>query len=81
MENPIKMDDLGVPLFLQTPKSLFGISNFKYLCVEVSWGKMLKTICLHLFVKCHILYMLSDVNLTCNIMCEQKLQQDGLFIV
>ena len=22
MENPIKMDDLGVPLFLETPKSL-----------------------------------------------------------
>ena len=23
MENPIKMDDLGVPLFLETPKSIF----------------------------------------------------------
>jgi len=22
MENPIKMDDLGVPLFLETPKSI-----------------------------------------------------------
>ena len=27
MENPIKMDDLGVPLFLETPKYLlrFGV--------------------------------------------------------
>ena len=24
MENPIKMDDLGVPLFLETPISSFG---------------------------------------------------------
>ena len=27
MENPIKMDDLGVPLFLETPMSSF--QNFK----------------------------------------------------
>ena len=24
MENPIEMDDLGVPLFLETPISIFG---------------------------------------------------------
>ena len=24
VENPIKMDDLGVPLFLETPESLSG---------------------------------------------------------
>ena len=32
MENPIKMDDLGVPLFLETPVSLqrcgFDITNY-----------------------------------------------------
>ena len=28
MENPIKMDDLGVPLFLETPKCLFLLSVF-----------------------------------------------------
>ena len=28
MENPIKMDDLGVPLFLETP--IYGI--FTYMC-------------------------------------------------
>ena len=27
MENPIKMDDLGVPLFLETPISTFIIAN------------------------------------------------------
>ena len=25
MENPIKMDDLGVPLFLETPKYLWNL--------------------------------------------------------
>ena len=25
MENPIKMDDLGVPLFLETPKCCFSV--------------------------------------------------------
>ncbi len=24
MENPIKMDDLGVPLFLETPKCIYA---------------------------------------------------------
>ena len=24
MENPIKMDDLGIPLFLETPTSILG---------------------------------------------------------
>jgi len=28
MDNPIKMDDLGVPLFLETPKSKPQISRF-----------------------------------------------------
>ena len=28
MENPIKMDDLGVPLFLETPKLVMHISHF-----------------------------------------------------
>ena len=27
MENPIKMDDLGVPLFLETPMIFFGNTN------------------------------------------------------
>ena len=33
MENPIKMDDLGVPLFLETPIStqdfFFGVGGWK----------------------------------------------------
>ena len=35
MENPIKMDDLGVPLFLDTPKLpiLGGIKQCKYMVV------------------------------------------------
>jgi len=28
MENPIKMDDLGVPLFLETSKCFFGVRCF-----------------------------------------------------
>ena len=28
MENPIKMDDLGVPLFLETSKCFFGLRCF-----------------------------------------------------
>ena len=28
MENPIKMDDLGVPLFLETPNYVFSIRIF-----------------------------------------------------
>ena len=28
MENPIKMDDLGIPLFLETSKCLFFVSYF-----------------------------------------------------
>jgi len=27
MENPIKMDDLGVPLFLETPTFAIGVSE------------------------------------------------------
>ena len=34
MENPIKMDDLGVPLFLETPT--LKCSHFGYLCGSVS---------------------------------------------
>ena len=34
MENPIKMDDLGVPLFLQTPKC-GGVGKSKYAFVLV----------------------------------------------
>ncbi len=30
MENPIKIDDLGVPLFLETPISPFGYKHFWY---------------------------------------------------
>ena len=29
MENPIKMDDLGVPLFLETPIKVFLIIGFR----------------------------------------------------
>ena len=34
MENPIKMDDLGVPLFLETPisGSILGVPIFKTAC-------------------------------------------------
>ena len=32
MENPIKMDDLGVPLFLETP-------IYIYIFVEYVWAK------------------------------------------
>ncbi len=28
MENPIRMDDLGVPLFLETPKCLVWVEVF-----------------------------------------------------
>ena len=28
MENPIKMDDLGVPLFLETPTWIFFFADF-----------------------------------------------------
>ena len=40
MENPIKMDDLGVPLFLETPKCVqtifFGVFEFSVQAREVS---------------------------------------------
>ena len=50
MENPIKMDDLGIPLFLETPiykKTLFvGNVSYKVLC----WGCISKEhICLVAF--------------------------------
>ena len=34
MENPIKMDDLGVPLFLETP--IFTVYE-KNICLQISW--------------------------------------------
>ncbi len=40
MENPIKIDDLGVPLFLETPICLFGGQNSKNIIPRwwlVSW--------------------------------------------
>ena len=40
VENPIKMDDLGVPLFLETPKCVqtifFGVFEFSVQAREVS---------------------------------------------
>ena len=41
MENPIKMDDLGVPLFLETPiyvyiYSVFNFETFLFLSVNLS---------------------------------------------
>ena len=36
MENPIKMDDLGVPLFLETPRSTFEKPFFSFLSEKVS---------------------------------------------
>ncbi len=44
MENPIKMDDLGVPLFLETPNINFFIANSHLLTIlslrgpNQSWG-------------------------------------------
>ena len=38
MENPIKMDDLGVPLFLETPISYFS-GSFKSRVAEAQKGK------------------------------------------
>ena len=37
MENPIKMDDLGVPLFLETPTSF----SFKFKCRPPRLAKLL----------------------------------------
>ena len=37
VENPIKMDDLGVPLFLETPISMDRISRFASAKVEEAW--------------------------------------------
>ena len=34
MENPIKMDDLGVPLFLETP--IYNSFNYSYCSLTVS---------------------------------------------
>ena len=36
MENPFKMDDLGVPLFLETPKSKLSKHAF-YLAISSLW--------------------------------------------
>ena len=36
MENPFKMDDLGVPLFLETPKSKLSKHAF-YLAISLLW--------------------------------------------
>ena len=56
MENPIKMDDLGVPLFLETPTNTFKQFNFqlsfKILYLWLPWINM-KT------------WMISNFNLRC----------------
>ena len=43
MENPIQMDDLGVPLFLETPKCIFGawcfLSQKKHLGAEIRFAQ------------------------------------------
>ena len=43
MENPIKMDDLGVPLFLETPKLLKKHHRIKV------WAEKCGTCCVGLF--------------------------------
>ena len=40
MENPIKMDDLGVPLFLEIPKSVPSVVLIGFCCVPLSTIKM-----------------------------------------
>ena len=35
MENPIKMDDLGVPLFLETPLSLLDLQGIRKVLYDV----------------------------------------------
>ena len=40
MENPIKMDDLGVPLFLETPMWSFWYHNFSQWCGIKASSKM-----------------------------------------
>ena len=40
MENPIKMDDLGVPLFSETPKSFHGFLICEGVCVGSSSHEM-----------------------------------------
>ena len=37
MENPIKMDDLGVPLFLETPKCSRMIKKAFFLVRNLDW--------------------------------------------
>ena len=39
-ENPIKMDDLGVPLFLEIPKSVPFVVLVGFCCVPLSTIKM-----------------------------------------
>ena len=40
MENPIKMDDLGVPLFLETPILLVQTNLMEDAFVVSNWGLM-----------------------------------------
>ena len=48
MENPIKMDDLGVPLFLETP--LFGGTPiFAGLCLVLHALEMIHIFIIHFF--------------------------------
>ena len=44
MENPIKMDDLGVPLFLETPKSSFHTCHISITYIYLPFVTPSKTI-------------------------------------
>ena len=47
LENPIKIDDLGVPLFSETPIYIYKLCNFldclgeKHVCKKCFWGGLL----------------------------------------
>ena len=41
MENPLRMDDLRVPLFLETPKSFVGVFCIKpFFSAPFGWSKL-----------------------------------------
>ncbi len=45
MENPIKMDDLGVPLFLETPKSIILNSQYPFFDTSDQTPRVFERIC------------------------------------
>ena len=66
MENPIKMDDLGVPLFLETPIwQRFQIQWSFLVLVKGDWGSDNLVIALEVYnhLKCHLccIYLLYSI--------------------